>query len=59
MRCGQLKEKIDIYRPVTTQNDFGEMTQEYKPWYCTRSRVVSNGGSRELMNNEILYQYRH
>ena len=58
MRCGLLKDKIDIYRPVTTQNDFGEMTQEYKPWYCTRSRVISNGGSREITNNEVFYPYR-
>ena len=58
MRCGLLKDKIDIYRPITSQNEFGEMIQEYKPWYCTRSRVVSNGGSRELMNNEIFYPYR-
>ena len=58
MRCGLLKDKIDIYRPITSQNEFGEMIQEYKPWYCTRSRVVSNAGSRELMNNEIFYPYR-
>lgn len=58
MRCGLLNDKIDIYRPITSQNEFGEMIQEYKPWYSTRSRVVSNGGSRELMNNEILYPYR-
>ena len=58
MRCGLLNSKIGIYRPITSQNEFGEMIQEYKPWYCTRSRVVSNGGSRELMNNEIFYPYR-
>ena len=58
MRCGLLKDKIDIYRPITSQNEFGEMIQEYKPWYCTRSRVISNGGSRELMNNEVFYPYR-
>ena len=58
MRCGLLNDKIDIYRPITSQNEFGEMIQKYKPWYCTRSRVVSNGGSRELMNNEIFYPYR-
>ena len=58
MRCGLLNDKIGIYRPITSQNEFGEIVQEYKPWYCTRSRVVSNGGSRELMNNEIFYPYR-
>lgn len=58
MRCGLLKDKIDIYRPITSQNEFGEMIQEYKPWYCTRSKVVNNGGQRELMNNEIFYPYR-
>ena len=58
MRCGLLKDKIDIYRPITSQNEFGEMIQEYKPWYSTRSRVISNGGSREITNNEVFYPYR-
>ena len=58
MRCGLLKDKIDIYRPITSQNEFGEIVQEYRPWYCTRARAVSNGGSRTLLNNEIFYQYR-
>ena len=58
MRCGLLKDKIDIYRPISNQNEFGEMVQEYRPWYCTRSRIVSNGGSRTLLNNEIFYPYR-
>lgn len=58
MRCGLLKDKIDIYRPISTQNEFGEIVQEYKSWYCTRSRIVSNGGSRTLLNNEIFYPYR-
>lgn len=58
MRCGLLKDKIDIYRPISTQNEFGEMVQEYKPWYCTRSWIVSNGGSRTLLDNEIFYSNR-
>ena len=32
MRCGLLKDKIDIYRPITSQNEFGEMIQKYKPY---------------------------
>lgn len=58
MRCGLLKDKIDIYRPISNQNEFGEMVQEYKPWYCTRSKILSNGGSRTLLNNEFFYPYR-
>lgn len=58
MRCGLLKDKIDIYRPISNQNEFGEMVQEYRPWYSTRSRIVNNGGSRTLLNNEIFYPYR-
>lgn len=34
------------------------MVQEYKIWYCTRARAVSNGGSRALVNTEISYPYR-
>ena len=59
MRCGLLKDKIDIYRPISNQNEFGEIVQEYIPWYCTRSRIISNGGSRTLLNNEIFYPYRN
>lgn len=58
MRCGLLKDKIDIYRPISNQNEFGEMVQEYKIWYCTRARIINNGGSRTLLNNEIFYPYR-
>lgn len=58
MRCGLLRESIDIYRPITTQNEFGEMVQKYTIWYCTRARAVSNGGSRAMANNEIFYPYR-
>lgn len=58
MRCGLLNEKIDIYRPISNQNEFGEIVQEYRPWYCTRSRILSNGGSRTLLNNELFYPYR-
>ena len=58
MRCGLLNEKIDIYRPISNQNEFGEIVQEYRPWYCTRSRILSNGGSRTLLNNELYYPYR-
>lgn len=58
MRCGLLRESIDIYRPITTQNEFGEMVQEYQILYCTRARAVSNGGSRTLANTEISYPYR-
>ena len=58
MRCGLLKDKIDIYRPISNQNEFGELVQEYRPWYCTRSSILSNGGSREITNNEVFYPYR-
>ena len=58
MRCGLLKEKIDIYRPISNQNEFGEIVQEYRPWYCTRARIISNGGSRTLLNDELFYPYR-
>ena len=58
MRCGLLKYKIGIYRAISNQNEFGEIVQEYRPWYCTRSRILSNGGSRTLLNNEFFYPYR-
>mgnify|MGYP003399828698 CR=1 FL=1 len=58
MRCGLLMERIDIYRPATTQNEYGEIVQDYKIWYCMRARAVSNRSSKALVNIEISYPYR-
>lgn len=58
MKSGLLEYKIDIYRTNTVRNDFGEMIQEYSLWKTTRTRVLHNGGSRDIQNSEVFYQYR-
>lgn len=58
MRCGLLQYKIDILRPYIQENEFGERVEEYKPYYCTRARMISNGGGKQILNQEITYLYR-
>lgn len=57
MRAGLLDTEIDITRPVTTKNEFGEKVLTYEPFYTTKARVVYNGGNRAQENGEILYNY--
>lgn len=58
MRAGLLTKVITILAPETTINEFGEQVQEYKFKYKTRSRVLHDNGSRDIVNGEIFYPYR-
>ena len=57
MRAGLLNEIIEITRPVTTKNQYGEKELTYEPFYTTKARVVFGGGNRAQENGEILYNY--
>lgn len=57
MRAGLLDTDIEITRPVTSKNQFGEKELEYQFHYQTKARVVYNSGNRALENGEILYNY--
>lgn len=58
MIAGTLNESINIYTPIVTVNEYGEQTTEFELKYITRARVLENGGSRQLSNNEIVYPYQ-
>lgn len=56
-RAGLLNEIIQIYKPTTVVNDYGERVETYDLLYTTRARVVNDGGGRNLVNSEIFYGY--
>lgn len=58
MRAGLLSDIIEIYRPTSEVNEYGEKIQTYGLLYSTRARVEHNGGSRTNDNNEIFYDYQ-
>lgn len=58
MISGLLKDFIEIYRPHSEQNEYGELIQSYELYQRTRAHKVNNGGSRELQNSEVFYAYR-
>lgn len=55
MKAGILKEKIEIYKPVVMQTDFGNSKTDYQQCYETRAAVLHNGGTRLNQNSEIFY----
>ena len=57
MQAGLLDTQITILRPEISRNEFGEQTEEYKPHYKTKARVLHNSGQRDIENGEILHNY--
>lgn len=57
MRAGLLQETINIIRPTTLKNEYGEEDTEWKLIYTTKARLVHNSGSRNNENGEIFYAY--
>lgn len=55
MKAGILKETIEIYKPIQRVTKFGDATTEYEFFYKTKSAVKYNSGSRQIMNDEIVY----
>lgn len=58
MRAGLLNEMIEIFRPTSEVNEYGEKIQTYGLIYSTRARVEHNGGNRTNTNNEIFHDYQ-
>ena len=57
MRAGLLKEPIEVWRKIVTRNDYGEETED---WYCnyrTRARLLHDGGSRVIDNQQVFYEH--
>lgn len=56
--AGLFNEPIDIYDITSTRNDFGEKVETYTKTYSTRAKVGHIGGSRQVINNEIVTPYQ-
>ena len=57
MDAGSLTEIIEIYSPHVYKNDVGEQVNDYILKNTTKAKKVNKGGSRNLENNEIVYNY--
>ena len=57
MNAGILNEVIQIYRPETIINDYGERAETYTLKYTTRANVNWDSGNRSELNDEIQYAY--
>lgn len=55
MRAGLLTEQIEIWSKQLTINDFGEEVEEWIKTYQTRARLVYDGGSRVVSNDEVVF----
>lgn len=57
MRAGQLDKPIEIYQPNVTVDEFGHQSTDYVKIYETRANVSHKTGSREAVNDEVIYVY--
>lgn len=57
IRAGLLNENIEIYKPVTTTNQFGEETTTFEFYKATKAREINDSGNRTNFNSEIFYAY--
>jgi head-tail adaptor len=57
MRAGLLKENIEIWQKSLTTNDYGEETEIWSLKYSTKARLVHNGGSRVIENEEVFFSH--
>lgn len=57
MIAGKLTERIEIYSPHITINEVGEQATEYILKNTTKANVVHKSGSRNIENDEIVYNY--
>jgi SPP1 family predicted phage head-tail adaptor len=57
MRAGLLTEPIEIYEKVLQNNQYGEQTEEWVLKYSTKARLVHDGGSRVIQNDEVFFAH--
>jgi head-tail adaptor len=55
MKAGILREKIEIWEPVTTTTSYGDQQTEYQFVREVRANVRYDSGSRTTENDEIFY----
>jgi len=57
MRAGLLTEPIEIWEKTIVKNDYGEETETWALKYSTRARLIHDGGSRMIQNDEVFYAH--
>lgn len=57
MRAGLLKYPIEIWTKTITTNDFGEEEETWDMTYQTRARLLHDGGTRVVNNEQIFYEH--
>lgn len=57
MRAGLLTEIIEVLRPTTITNDYGEKKQDFSLYLTTRAVLEHLRGSRNIENSEIVHNY--
>lgn len=57
MRAGLLREVVEVWRPVTVQNEYGQQETSYIQAYTTRARLLHKSGGRDIENNEVVFNY--
>lgn len=55
--AGLFNEKIEIWKFIKEQNDYGEQVTKSEKVRDSRAKVQHLSGSRTLKNNEIQYPY--
>ena len=58
MRSGLLRETIAIYRTDIIQDEFGSTSNQHRLLTTTRANVGYKAGSREVVNDELVYTYQ-
>lgn len=57
MQASLLRDRISIYVPVLSRNEYGEQVQTYEKLYDTHAEVVYTYGNRSVSNNEVVNDY--
>lgn len=57
MQAGQLNEIINIYAPIHTKNEYGEVVEEWKKRTSTKANITYSGGNRNIQNGELFLGY--
>ncbi len=56
MRAGDLNRKVDLYRPTTTENEYGEAPVSYDRHSTRWARVTPTGSSERSSGGQIFAQ---
>jgi head-tail adaptor len=57
MKAGLLTEHIEIWKKTLETNKYGEETETWSKSYETRARLVHDGGSRVISNDEVMFTH--